>query len=386
MMLAEQAQSWPETNRRVLVVDDDRYFAESLSTLLKLEGYDIGIAHSALRARQIIEAFEAQVAILDFRLGSTVGVDLIRPLTERRPGLVCILLTAYEDVDTVVRALRCGAYDYIRKPVREEELFATLDRCFEKRRLMAAKEAAEEALREARKMEAVAQIAGGVAHHFNNTLAAIHAGVELLLDDRLADSDRAAYAGNVLKAVMRAANINQSLLGFARRQALRPTEFDLNEFLTQLTIDLKAELGGSITVTLAVAAGLGCARLDRDQLGTAIRHLASNARDAMLQGGRLTIEADQAELAKDNPALADDMPPGRYVAIAVSDTGAGIPPDIKDRVFEPFFTSRGRAEAAGLGLSMVYGFVKQSGGGVSIESAVGKGTIVRLLLPQRLDD
>ena len=106
----------------------------------------------------------------------------------------------------------------------------------------------------------------------------------------------------------------------------------------------------------------------------------------MLQGGRLTIEADQAELAKDNPALADDMPPGRYVAIAVSDTGAGIPPDIKDRVFEPFFTSRGRAEAAGLGLSMVYGFVKQSGGDVSIESAVGKGTIVRLLLPQRLDD
>ena len=134
-----------ESKRRVLVVDDDRNFADGLRNLLALEGYEIGTAYGAGQAREIIETFEAQVAILDFRLGTTLGVDLIEPLTERRPGLVCILLTAYEDADTVVKALRSGAYDYVRKPVHADELLATLDRCFEKRRLVAAKEAAEEA-------------------------------------------------------------------------------------------------------------------------------------------------------------------------------------------------------------------------------------------------
>ncbi len=383
-MPGAEIESGNGTGRRVLVVDDDRNFADGVKSLLTLEAYEVATANDAGQARELIETFEAEVAILDFRLGRSVGVDLIAPLTERRPGLVCILLTAYEDADTVVKALRCGAYDYIRKPVHDHELLATLDRCFEKRRLVAANVAAEEALREAKKMEAVGRVVGGVAHHFNNAFAAIYTGVELL-ENPTASMDRSAISGHVLSAVTRASKINRSLLSFARRQALRPIEFDLRGYLMKLTEELRRDLGDSIAFTLSVADDVGDVRLDRDQLGSALGHLVSNAKAAMPRGGRVTIEVSEVEFAQGAPAPADDLTPGAYVVIAVDDTGSGIAPDIMDRVFEPFFTGKSMAEADGLGLSMVYGFAKQSGGGVSIESETDKGTTVRLYLPRGVE-
>jgi signal transduction histidine kinase len=386
MSMAEPLRSSPPASRRVLVVDDDRNFADGVVNLLTLEDYDVRTAYDAAQAVEAVAAFDAQAAILDYRLGPTIGVDLIAPLTEYRPGIVCILLTAYEDVDMVVSALRSGAYDYIRKPVHADELLTTLDRCFERRRLLEANAAAEEALREAKKMEAVAQIAGGVAHHFNNAFAAICTGVELLQDDPGASADGKKLTDRILNTVMRAADINKSLVAYARRQALRPITFDLGDHLERHVSDLRREHGDSVTIALAMADDLASARLDREQLGVAIEHLVSNAVNAMPEGGKVSIDVAGIDVAGGDPAPIGELPRGRYVAITVSDTGTGIPPDIKERVFEPFFSGKGLAESAGLGLSMVYGFAKQSGGDVSIESEPGKGTTVRLHLPRHPDE
>ena len=238
-----------------------------------------------------------------------------------------------------------------------------------------------EQLQHAQKMEAVGQLTGGVAHDFNNLLAIILGNLDLL-DERLpADSQLRVMVRDSLRAAERGAELTSRLLAFARRQPLKPEPTDVNQLVAG-TIDLlRRTLGGTIRVDTVLAGNLGEVEVDPGQLESALLNLAINARDAMPQGGRLTLRTAAVTVSADNADRHGHVVPGDYIEILVADSGTGMAPEIAARAFEPFFTTKRVGQGSGLGLSMVYGFVTQSGGSVTMDSAPDRGTRVRLLLP-----
>ncbi|SFO71886.1 PAS domain S-box-containing protein [Bradyrhizobium sp. Ghvi] len=237
----------------------------------------------------------------------------------------------------------------------------------------------EERLRQSQKMDAIGQLTGGVAHDFNNVLTVITGTIEIIREGLADKPDLAAIAQLIDDAASRGAEITSQLLTFARRQPLEPREVDVNGLVVETARLLRPTLGEHVEIVTRLADDAWLAMADPSQLSSAIVNLAVNARDAMPDGGRLTLETANRELdgSGDGEGKA-----GSYVMVAVADTGHGIPADIRDRVFEPFFTTKGVGRGTGLGLSMVYGFAKQTGGTVAIESEEGRGTVVRLFLPQ----
>jgi signal transduction histidine kinase/ActR/RegA family two-component response regulator len=245
------------------------------------------------------------------------------------------------------------------------------------------REQAEEALRQAQKMEAVGRLTGGIAHDFNNHLTVISSNVELLkrrLPESAANLERLADAA--MNGVRRAATLTQRLLAFSRQQTLDPEPLDAGQLVTGMLDLLRRTLGESVEVATVSGGGLWLTRIDANQLESALLNLAVNARDAMPRGGKLTIETANAALDESYAAMHADLAAGQYVMLAIRDTGVGMSPDVKARAFEPFFTTKPFGQGTGLGLSMVYGFVKQSGGHVRIDSEPGQGTTIRLYLPR----
>ena len=242
----------------------------------------------------------------------------------------------------------------------------------------------EERLRQSQKMDAIGQLTGGVAHDFNNVLTVVTGTIEIL-QEGLADKPQlAAIAQLIDDAATRGAEITSQLLTFARRQPLDSREIDVNGLVVETSRLLKPILGEHIEIGTELADDAWFAMADPSQLSSAIVNLAVNARDAMPSGGKLALRT--ANRVLDGAGNSDDleMKPGEFVMIEVVDTGHGIPADIRDRVFEPFFTTKGVGSGTGLGLSMVYGFVKQTGGTVTIESDEGRGTVVKLFLPRSI--
>ena len=237
---------------------------------------------------------------------------------------------------------------------------------------------AEEQLRQAQKMEAVGQLTGGVAHDFNNLLAVVMGNADLLAPESDADASRIAA---IIRATRRGSDLTQRLLAFSRKQTLRPQAVDLDALIGGMKEMLARTLGETIDIQTSFAAGLWQANVDPSQLENAILNLTINARDAMPQGGRLVIEASNASLDETYTQNNPDVVPGKYVMVAVSDTGSGMTPDIVEHAFEPFFTTKEVGEGSGLGLSMIYGFLKQSEGHATIYSEPGHGTTIRLYLP-----
>jgi PAS domain S-box-containing protein len=246
---------------------------------------------------------------------------------------------------------------------------------------LTAKIAAEERLRQAEKMEAIGQLTGGIAHDFNNILTVITGTIEILAAAVEKEPQLAAITRMIDEAAARGAELTQHLLAFARKQPLQPRETDVNALIIDTAKLLRPTLGEQIEVESVLGDEATVAVVDPNQLTTAILNLALNARDAMPGGGKLILETRSVDLDEDYARRNDEVRPGRYVMIAVSDTGCGIPTDHLDRVFDPFFTSKGPGKGTGLGLSMVYGFVKQSAGHIKIYSEEGHGTTVRMYLP-----
>ena len=241
----------------------------------------------------------------------------------------------------------------------------------------------DEQLRQAQKMEAIGQLTGGLAHDFNNLLTGITGSLELLASrlsqGRTRDLDR--YITAAQGAAKRAAALTHRLLAFSRRQTLDPQPTNINRLVTGLEGMIRLTVGPSVAVEVVAAGGLWAALLDPNQLENALLNLCINARDAMPDGGRMTIETGNAWL-DERAAGMRDLPPGQYVTLCVSDTGTGMPPDVVARAFDPFFTTKPLGMGTGLGLSMIYGFVRQSGGQARIYSEPGQGTTVRLYLPR----
>ena len=242
--------------------------------------------------------------------------------------------------------------------------------------------AIESQLRHAQRMESIGQLTGGIAHDFNNLLAIMVGNLDLA-KERIGDHPAIRkQIDSALNAALRGAELVQRLLAFARRQALAPDTIDLNRHLPDVIAMLQRALGDHIDLNVKLEPELWLARVDPTLVDDALLNLAINARDAMPNGGNLTIETQNVVLDETYAARNIDVVAGDYVMIAVSDTGIGMPPEVVERVFEPFFTTKGVGRGTGLGLSMVYGFVKQSGGHIKIYSEPGHGTCVRIYLPR----
>jgi two-component system, cell cycle sensor histidine kinase and response regulator CckA len=241
---------------------------------------------------------------------------------------------------------------------------------------------AEAHLRQAQKMEAVGNLAGGVAHDFNNLLTAIIGFGEMALDADAPPDDVRTYVQEMVKAGERAAVLTRQLLAFSRRQVLRPEVIDLNVVVENMDRLLQRVIGEDIDLQTRLHPGLGHTRADPGQIEQVLLNLAVNARDAMADGGQLSIQTSNCTLDGMYADQHAEVTPGPYVQIAVTDTGHGIPPEVLARIFEPFFTTKEQGKGTGLGLATVYGIVKQSGGHLSVYSEVGIGTTFRIYLPQ----
>ena len=245
----------------------------------------------------------------------------------------------------------------------------------------------EDQLRQAQKMEAVGQLTGGLAHDFNNLLTAMMGNLELLQvrleRGKLDEAERFIHAAQ--GAGRRAASLTQRLLAFSRRQTLDPKPTNVNRLIAGMEDLLRRTVGPTADIKVVGAAGLCPAIIDATQLESAILNLCINARDAMPNGGRITIETAN-KLLDEWGARARDLPPGRYLSICVTDTGTGMSPETIERAFEPFYTTKPIGQGTGLGLSMIYGFARQSGGQVRIYSEQGQGTTICIYLPRYAGD
>ncbi|HEX7741433.1 MAG TPA: ATP-binding protein, partial [Sphingobium sp.] len=246
------------------------------------------------------------------------------------------------------------------------------------------RKAAEAQVRQMQKMESLGQLTGGIAHDFNNMLAIVIGSLDMARRRLPSDIDLRISRGmeNAAEGAQRAAQLTARLLAFARQQALDPQPTDVNKLVGGISEMLRRTLGEQVRIETVLAGGLWPANIDASQLEAAIINLCVNARDAMPEGGRLTLETSNAHLDDAYVAQNQDVAPGQYVMVSVADTGTGMPPATVERAFDPFFTTKGVGKGTGLGLSQVFGFTKQSRGHVKIYSEPGQGSVIKLYLPR----
>jgi signal transduction histidine kinase len=377
---------WHDEKRRVLIVDDDHDFAASLALLLEMEGYDVVVAHDGAAAREAVTAVPVAVALVDIRLGHEDGVAVAVEIGRLRPELLTVMVTAYASVQTAIKALQAGIYDYVCKPFEPAELLATLARCFDRHRLAAERAQAEELLRRSRRMEAVGRLSAGIAHDFNNLLTVVGGNLKLLQEEmaRGAAGDPAIMrelVGDALGAVEDGICANRRLLAVGRAQPLLPRVLDLGQAVEQVVNRARHAFGAGITLELSRPPWECLALADPLQLEASLLNLIFNARDAVAGAGTVRVMLELCELQPGSAFLLADMAPGAYAGIVVQDDGCGMATDIAENALQPFFSTKPAESGSGLGLPTAYGFARQSGGNLLIESEAGVGTRITLLLP-----
>jgi signal transduction histidine kinase/ActR/RegA family two-component response regulator len=288
---------------------------------------------------------------------------------------------AFQDfADSEAQRQRLNAELEVRVRERTEELETANQRL---RNEAASRAAAEAQLRQMQKMEAVGQLTGGIAHDFNNMLAIVVGSLDIAKRHIGNDREKAErFIANAMDGAQRGAQLTGRLLAFSRQQALDPRSLDANHLVRDMSELLKRTIGEKIHLQTLLSSALWRIFADASQLESAVINLCVNSRDAMPDGGSLTLRTFNLNLDEHDAANIVDASPGEYACLAVTDTGSGMPPEVVSRAFDPFFTTKSAGKGTGLGLSQVYGFVKQSGGHVKIDSELGKGTTVSICLPR----
>ena len=415
----------PPNTIHFLIVDDLEENLVALEALLRRDNLGFLRARSGEQALELLLRHEVALALLDVQMPGMDGFELaefMRGNERTRHVPIMFLTAASDDTGRRFRGYEAGAVDFIQKPIEADilrskaniffdlhqqrreivrqshaladaagrlevqvrERTAELEDALERLRAETAeRERAEASLRQSQKMEAVGQLTGGIAHDFNNMLTGIIGSLDLMrrriAADRLDDLDR--YMDAATTSAERAASLTQRLLAFSRRQSLDPQPLEINALIRAMVPLIERALPEQIELVLTLSEDLPTALADANQLENAVLNLALNARDAMPDGGKLTVETSLAGFDPAATTPTSGLPAGRFVAVSVADTGTGIAPDVLEKVFDPFFTTKPQGQGTGLGLSMVYGFAQQSGGSVRIQTAPGLGTTVSLDLP-----
>jgi signal transduction histidine kinase len=400
----------------VLNVDDTEAIRYAKTRTLTRAGYTVIEAASGGEALAKMVSERPALALLDVKLPDMSGLTVCEIIKRDYPQTLVLQISAtFVSTADKVRGLGAGADSYLTQPVEPEELIAAVGALLRMReaeealrktnaglqqRVAEGTEALasansqlrgeieernriEASLRQAQKMEAVGHLTGGIAHDFNNLLMAIMGNLDVL-KRRLGEgrTDVEGFADNALLASKRAAALTQRLLAFSRRQPLSRAAVEVGGLVDDLQPVLRTTVGSSVEVQYSAEPGLWQAWCDRHQLENALLNLVINARDAMSGGGQVQIVAANVRLDRREALELGAPRAGDYVRISVQDQGEGMPPEVLERVFEPFFTTKAVGQGTGLGLSMLYSFVRQSGGTVQIDSEVGRGTQVALLLPR----
>ncbi len=370
---------------RVLLVEDDDAYARMLETMLGPAGpLELQRVSTLSGATKVIDDGSIDAILLDLGLPDSFGietVDRLRALVGERIPIV--VLTSRDDDNVGVQAVHRGAQDYLVKSTTDIQLLSRSVRYARERAEWQRQTLEREAeLRQAQKMEAVGRLAGGVAHDFNNVLTAIFGYTDLLLEQLTEGDQRRDDVMEIRRSAERAAALTRQLLAFSRKQMMQPRVVNLNDVINSLFKLLERLVGEDIILAIEPGDGLWNVRADPGQIEQVLMNLVANARDAMPEGGRLSIATANVAVEDEDQRNRPGLRPGEYVTITVSDTGSGVPGHIRAHMFEPFFTTKEQGKGTGLGLATVYGIVKQNGGGVYVDSEEGKGTRVVIYLPR----
>jgi signal transduction histidine kinase len=374
---------------RVLIVDDSENDVLFLLRALRKAGYQ-PIYERVWTAPAMKAALQAQVwdiVISDYQMPNFGGFEALQLLQDSGYDLPFILVSAVVGEETAVAAMKAGAHDYMMKR-NMARLAPAIERGLREAQTRAARKAAEEALRQseeqlrqAQKIEAVGRLAGGVAHDFNNILTAITGHSELLLREMGADDPRRKHAEQIEKSAYMAAALTRQLLTFSRKQVIEPRVLDLNAVVSNIENMLRRLIGDHIEFSTVLDPKAGHIEADPGQMDQVIMNLAINARDAMPQGGELTITTANVTLAKSDLKHFPDLCEGDHLILAIADTGTGMSEEVKAHVFEPFFTTKPVGKGTGLGLATSFGIVKQNRGHINVSSELGKGTTFNIYFP-----
>ena len=368
---------------RILLLEDDPSDAELVQATLEADQLvcDVNVIKTRAEFLTGLESQQIDLVLADYKLPSFDGLSALKLLLSIRPDLPFIFVSGTFSEESAIEALKIGATDYVLK-TRLSKLVPAVRRALrekvERQRLIEL----EDTLRQIQKMETLGQLTGGIAHDFNNLLMLITGNLEIIEDAAPRHDDmirRALERARV--GADRAAALTQRLLAFSRQQTLDPKPVQINELISSMADIWRQALGDAIRLDIDVPQRSPTIFVDPNQLENAVLNLILNARDASNPGARIKVVSEV--MFVDTPTLGrtGEMTVGEYASISVEDQGSGIPNELLDRIFEPLFTTKPVGQGTGLGLSMVYGFVKQSKGYIDITSALERGTTVRLIFP-----
>lgn len=370
---------------RILLVDDDEddfLITQDLLTDIGDDRFTLDWVSTYEDATHKIAQGTHDIYLVDFRLGSFSGLELLRWAVESGCKAPIILLTGQGDHQVDLEAMEAGAADYLVKgQINPQILERSIRYAVERYRAQAERLKLEAELRQAQKMEAIGHMAGGIAHDFNNVLTAILSYASLARRHVLPDHPVYSKLVGIEESSQRAANLTHQLLAFARRQVVAPRVLNLNDVVLNLDKLLRRLINADIELVTLPGQNLGFVKVDPGQIEQVMVNLVVNARDAMPEGGKLTIRTENKVLTPQYAHQHIDVTPGEYVCLSVSDTGMGMTDEVKARIFDPFFTTKEPGKGTGLGLATCYGIVKQNGGHIKVESMPGKGTTFYIYLP-----
>ena len=388
---------------QILVVEDQIGMRTTLVGNLEDQGHRVFACQNGIEVLQYVQQNPPDIVIADLRLPDLSGLQILETLKEVNPEAAFIVMTGHASVETAIQALNEGAFAYITKPfnpdyvntlirnaVRQQRLLRENERLVETLQQsngqlndeIAERRRLEDQLIQSQKMEAIGRLAGGIAHDFNNLLMPI-TGYSQIAIKSLPTGDRLRIQlEHIYDSAQRAATLVGQLLTFSRKQLVEMKVIDLGNLIADIDSMLRRVIGENIELSTSVESGLGSVKVDPSQFEQVLINLAVNARDAMPEGGKLIVAAENITVGGSVRSGQPDIADGEYVRVTVKDNGEGMSDIVKSRVFDPFFTTKEFGKGSGLGLSTCYGIIKENGGQIFVNSEVGQGTCFEFYLPR----